>query len=175
MKGIVKWVLLVVVAVIPMSGIYVLNNKGLVAEIFMDTGGFQPGEGFPFAVGKEIAGTELNLEAYKGKKFVAMIASSTCEVCKSSYPTIKQWDQLYPEMPLVMIGIGGKEEYSEVKQKFQFPFPILHADDAIQQTYRMKVTPVFYVVDQNGVVQDRMNGFRVKDFREFMEKAGEKS
>ncbi|MGC5328094.1 TlpA family protein disulfide reductase [Brevibacillus sp. SYSU BS000544] len=175
MKGIIKWVLLIVIACIPLTGIYVLNNKGLVAELFMDTGGFQPGEAFPLASGTEVGGTSIHLEDYKGKKFVAMIANITCEVCKSSYPTIKQWNQLYPDIPLVMIGIGGKEEYNTVKQKMQLPAPILHADDQIQAMYRMKITPVFYVVDKNGIVVDRMNGFRVKDFKKFMDKAGNPS
>lgn len=171
MRKVVIKLLFVLAALIPLAGVYVLNNASLVTEWFTDTGGIKQGEMIPLVSGEEVDGGQVDMKQYKGKKFIAMIAKIDCESCKSSYPTIKKWNELYPDIPLVMVGVGGKEEYSRVKHELQFSFPILSADQSMQNQFLMKITPVFYAVDEEGRVIERMNGYRVRDFKKFMEKA----
>ncbi|MGE5702744.1 MAG: TlpA family protein disulfide reductase [Clostridia bacterium] len=169
MKHWFKWILLLFVAIIPLAGIYLFNNPVLVTEMFTDTGGFSKGERLPLVKAEEVLGGTVDMQQYKGKPFVAMMAKIDCETCKSSYPMLQKWTQLYPEVPLVMLGVGSKDEYAKVKNKLNFPFPLLLADEAMQAEYRMKITPVFYFVDENQTIVERMNGFRIKEFESLME------
>lgn len=170
---VLKIALLLAAALIPLAGVYVLNNATLVAVWFTDTGGFRTGEALPPISGEEVGGGTIDTAQYRGTKFVAMIAKIDCESCKSSYPVLQKWSELYPDTPLVMIGVGGKEAYGEVKRELRFPFPLLAADRAAQDLLRIKITPVFYAVDEQGTVIERMNGYRVKDFQKFMKRVEE--
>ncbi|MBD2865067.1 TlpA family protein disulfide reductase [Paenibacillus oceani] len=170
---VLKIVLLLAAALVPLAGVYVLNNATLVAEWLTDTGGFHTGETLPSVTGEEVDGGTIDTARYRGMKFVAMIAKIDCESCKSSYPVLQKWSELYPETPLVMIGVGGKEAYGEVKRDLQFSFPLLAADRTAQDRLRIKITPVFYAMDEQGTIIERMNGYRVKDFQKFMKRVGE--
>ncbi|MGC5328583.1 TlpA family protein disulfide reductase [Brevibacillus sp. SYSU BS000544] len=166
-----KWFILLLVAIVPLIGIYIVNNPMLMTEVLVDTGGFAKGESLPLMTGEDVTGGKVDISAYQGKSFVVMMAKIDCETCKSSYPMLQQWQANYPNTPLVMLGVGTKDEYAQVKRKMNFQFPLVTLDDEKQNLYRMKITPVFYLIDASGKVADRMNGYRVKEFQAFMERA----
>jgi|GEM_PF-5906194 len=169
MKQWIRWLLLLSLALVPLAGIYVMKNASLVTELMVDTGGYAKGEALPFVKGKEVTGGMVDMEQYRGKPLVVMLAASDCGTCKSSYPLLQKWQETYPDVPLVMLGTGDEEEYARVKREMQFTFPILVLDQPLEETYRLKITPVFYHVNENGKIAGRLNGFTVKSFRSFME------
>ncbi|MFC4767339.1 TlpA family protein disulfide reductase [Effusibacillus consociatus] len=173
MKKIKKWILLFIVAAIPIAGIWAAKNPKILVEAFVDLGGLKKGDIFPTISGHDVEGTPLSFDLFKGKKYIVMMGKIDCGVCQSSYPTLEKWKERYPDIPFVMVGKGGKEEYAKVKQKHHFQFPILDADEEIQAALKMKVFPVFYVVDQSGKVAKRMNGFNADEFNDLIKKVRE--
>lgn len=148
-----------IMAIIPIVGIWILNNPGIMAQAFLNLGGMKEGEDFPMVHGEEVEGDSFHLESLKGKPYVVMVARIDCEVCKSSYPTLENSKDLLKEANFVMIGKGGKEEYKQVKKDHDFSFPIVYADEQIQKDLKIKVFPTFYFIDKNGKVMKRLDGY----------------
>ncbi|WP_028594394.1 TlpA family protein disulfide reductase [Paenibacillus assamensis] len=165
MKMIRKVVVLCLLAIIPIVGIYVINNPMMIMEAFADLGGFQKGDAFPVVKGEDVHNKEFSLEDYKGKPFIIMMAKIDCEICKQSYPYLADWEKNNSDIPFVMVGQGGREQYKAVWQEQQFQFPILDADNQIQESLKMKIFPVFYAVDANGEIKKRMNGYDEGDLK----------
>ncbi|MEI3597648.1 MULTISPECIES: TlpA family protein disulfide reductase [unclassified Oceanobacillus] len=166
MKRLFKWTFLIFIALIPIILIYVINNPKGVAEIFVDMGGFDKGDKLPYISGEEVEGKEYNTKELRDNRFIIMVSKSDCEVCKSAYPTLKKLKE--EKTPFVMVGKGDKKEYEQVKKNHNFNFPIIIADKKIQSDLKMKVFPVFYVVDENGTIIKRLNGFNEEDFNELL-------
>jgi thiol-disulfide isomerase/thioredoxin len=173
MKNNKRWILILFMAVIPILGIWALNNPGFVAKAFLNLGGIKEGEMFPAVQGEEVSGESFVLESGRGKPYVAMIARIDCEVCKSSYPILEENAELLNEMNFVMIGKGGKEEYLQVRTDHNFSFPILYADEQIQKDLKIKVFPTFYFIDNEGKIMKRLDGFDEKEFLKSVEELKE--
>jgi peroxiredoxin len=156
-------------AIVPIIGIWVLNNPGIMAQAFLNLGGLKEGEDFPKVQGEEVEGAAFSLESRTGMPYVVMIARIDCEVCQSTYPTLEENTDLLKETNFVMIGKGGKEEYRQVKTKHDFSFPIIYADEQIQKDLHIKVFPTFYFIDKKGKIMKRLDGFDEGEFLKMMD------
>lgn len=161
--------MILIMAIIPIVGIWALNNPGLVAKVFLNLGGLKEGQVFPIVHGEEVNGDSFNLESGKGKPYVVMVARIDCEVCKSSYPTLEKYNDRLKDMNFVMIGKGGKEEYLQVKTEHNFSFPIVYADEQIQTDLKIKVFPTFYFIDEEGKIFERLDGFDEDKFLKMLD------
>jgi peroxiredoxin len=163
-----KWIVIFIMAIIPIVGIWALNNPNIVAKAFLNLGGIKEGEVFPLVRGQEVNGESYNLESKKGKPYVVMIARIDCEVCQSSYPTLEKNKGLLKETNFVMIGKGSMEEYRQVKTEHNFSFPIVYADEQIQKDLKIKVFPTFYFIDKDGKIIKRLDGFEEEEVLNMM-------
>mgnify|MGYP001306812835 CR=1 FL=1 len=164
-----KWVLLIFLALIPIIGIYILNNPKQVIETFVDMGGFNKGDKLPHISGMEVGGNVYNVNQLNNENFILMISKSDCEVCKSAYPTIKELLEKDDTTEFLMVGKGEIDEYENIKIEYNFDFPILIADEKLESQLKMKVFPVFYAIDHNGIIVKRMNGFSEEDFKKLVQ------
>ncbi|MBM7652792.1 TlpA family protein disulfide reductase [Neobacillus cucumis] len=159
-----RWILILFMAIIPIIGIWALNNPSIMAKTFLNLGGIKEGEAFPTVKGEEVSGESFVLASGKGKPHVVMIARIDCEVCQSTYPTLEKNKDLLRNANFVMIGKGGKEEYLQVKTEHNFSFPIVYADEQIQKDLKIKVFPTFYFIDKEGKIYKRLDGFDKDEF-----------
>ncbi|WP_129730186.1 TlpA family protein disulfide reductase [Ectobacillus funiculus] len=159
MKSNKRWILLFMMAIVPLVGIWAMNNPGVVAQVFLNLGGIKQGEAFPQISGEEVEGDSFRLESWKGKRYVVMVARIDCEVCQSTYPTLEKNRDILQKYHFVMVGKGEKEAYRQVKAEHAFPFPIVYADEQIQKDLKIKVFPTFYLIDEEGKVIQRLDGF----------------
>lgn len=169
MRSSKRWIILLMMALVPLVGIWALNNPGVVAKVFLNLGGIKQGEAFPEITGEEVEGEAFTLQAWKGKRYIAMIGRIDCEVCQSSYPTLEKNRDILKNVPFVMIGKGEKEEYRQVKTEHAFPFPIVYADEQIQKDLNIKVFPTFYLVGEDGKVIQRLDGFDEEEFSKMLD------
>ena len=140
-------------------GIWAYNNPQAAIETFFDMGGNEEGESIPLITGKEVNGDTISLKQYKGNKFVVMLGKIDCEVCQKAYPTLEKLKAEHPDTQFVLIGQGSQESYAMVKEKHGFEFPIIPANKEIQEKMNLKTFPVFYLVDENGVIVKRLDEF----------------
>ncbi len=149
--------------------IWAVSHPKEVLLTFVDLGGLEKGDPFPELTGLEENGEPFDFNEYNGKTFIAMIAKIDCEVCKSSYPTLEKWDEEYPDIPFFMVGKGEPGEYSQTKEDHKFTFPILITDQKVEENLKIKVFPVFYIVNSSGIVEDLMVGFDQKEFSKLID------
>ncbi|WP_257349961.1 TlpA family protein disulfide reductase [Pseudalkalibacillus decolorationis] len=153
-------------------GIWSYNNPQAAIAMFFDMGGIEEGNSIPLVSGEEVSGGEVSLNQYKGEKFVVMIGKVDCDVCKKSYQTIEKLESEHPSTKFVMIGQGNQKEYARVKEEHGFVFPIISASEDIQKKMNFKTFPVFYLVDQKGVITQRLNGYNKEKLQSLL-KEGE--
>ncbi|MCT9853028.1 TlpA disulfide reductase family protein [Priestia megaterium] len=140
-------------------GIWAYNNPQAAIETFFDMGGNEEGESIPLITGKEVNGDTISLKQYEGNKFVVMLGKIDCEVCQKAYPTLEKLKAEHPDTRFVLIGQGSPQAYAKVKKEHGFEFPLISASKDIQKQMNFKTFPVFYLVDKNGVIVKRLNGF----------------
>lgn len=173
MKKYLKWGMLIVMLGIAVLGIWVVTNPKNAIETFVDMGGLKEGAEFPLVKGEEVDGKPVSLTEYKGKKFVVMIGRIDCEVCQKTYPLLEKLKTEYPDTKLILIGQGDKGKYAEVKKEHQFQFPIMSANTQIRKQLNFKIFPVFYLVNEQGTIEERLNGLDEDQLKGMLRKAGE--
>jgi thiol-disulfide isomerase/thioredoxin len=120
-------------------------------------------------VGKDEAGKDFKLKSLKGKWVVITIGASWCSPCKKELPT---WDKMAGNMTgkAVFVAINADNDPKDGK-KFNNTLKIknmtrvyLPADkSAVVARYGAETMPTTFVVDPNGVVKFRKDGFQERD------------
>ncbi len=150
------------------AGIWAYNNPQAAIEVVFDMGGIEEGEDMPLVSGSEVDGGTASLDEYQGKKFVVMVGRVDCDVCKESYQTLEKLDEDFSETSFVMIGEGDQTEYAKVKKNHNFTFPIISANEDIKKEMNFKTFPVFYLIDEQGKVAQRLNGYDEKQLEDLL-------
>ncbi|WP_347553085.1 redoxin domain-containing protein (plasmid) [Pseudalkalibacillus hwajinpoensis] len=150
------------------AGIWAYNNPQAAIELVFDMGGIEEGEDMPVISGREVEHGTASIDEYLGNEFVVMIGRVDCDVCKESYQTLEKLDKNFPETPFVMIGEGEQTEYAKVKKNHNFTFPIISASEDIKKEMNFKTFPVFYLVDEEGKVAQRLNGYDKKQLEDLL-------
>jgi len=97
---------------------------------------------------------ELSLSELRGKRVLLVFSSPQCGPCNTLAPELEKFHREHPEMGLVMISKGeAKENRAKVKEHgLTFPIVLQHQWE-ISRRYAMFATPVAYLIDESGTIQ----------------------
>ncbi len=123
--------------------------------------GLPPGTKAPPFTLPDLSGQPVSLDALAGREVLLVFASPRCPACREMYPHLRAFAQKHPEMAVVMVSLGSREENRGVAEEQGLTFPVVEGDERVMAAYGVPGTPYFYVLDGEGVIV--RSGFAVKE------------
>ena len=117
----------------------------------------------------DTAGNLVNLSDYRGKVVVVDVWATWCGYCTKEIPTLialqKQFDA--DKTPAQVLGIAIDQDKGSVLNFVKtntFSYPVLYADDKQMKALgSIDGVPTKFIIDSNGIVQQRLVGGRSKN------------
>ncbi len=122
----------------------------------------------------------INLADYEGKVLILDFWATWCPPCKREIPHFNDLYETYQGEGLEVLGVsvdqGGASlvsNYMESSAPSLIPaYPVAMADRSVQTAYGpISSIPTTFIIDRNGNVQQRIVGYREKEFFEAAVKA----
>jgi peroxiredoxin len=114
-------------------------------------------------------GKKLTMASLKGKIVLLDITSTSCPACALSVGPLNNLYEKYKGTGVVIISINlddTRQTVANFKSKNKVEYPVYLDGKAMKTKYQVSAIPVFYVVDQQGIIYKAYEGF----FENFEEK-----
>jgi thiol-disulfide isomerase/thioredoxin len=116
----------------------------------------------------DLDGKKVSLADYRGKPVLVNFWATWCGPCKLEMPWFQEFSQKYAAQGLVILGVAaddaGKSVIAGVAKKSGVTYPILLADDKIEQAYGgVDYLPESFYVDRSGKVLLETAGISSED------------
>jgi len=112
---------------------------------------------------KDVAGNTHRLNEYKGKVVLLNFWGTWCPPCMAEMPDLVRYQREYKNKGIQFVGITHTSPIRNVRQtmkRFGVNYPVLIGTSKIFGDFDISdVLPVTIVVDHNGIVRDRIEGF----------------
>ena len=117
---------------------------------------------------KELAGTTVRLRDLRGKVVLLNFWGIWCKSCRQEIPHLAALDQAWKEKGLVVLGADYGDAPKDLEpfvKELGMTYPIL-IEDALTDLYEVLVYPTSVVIDREGRVRLRVEGYREESFEE---------
>ena len=117
---------------------------------------------------KELAGATVRLGDLRGKVVLLNFWGIWCKSCRQEIPHLAALDRAWREKGLVVLGADYGDAPSDLEpfaKELEMTYPIL-VDDGLADLYEVLVYPTSVVIDREGRVRLRVEGYRKESFEE---------
>ena len=108
-------------------------------------------------------GEALSSEALKGRKVVLYFFAPWCSVCNFASKNVVALRNAHDEDEVAVIAIGlgwnTRGEVERFSEEHHLNVPVLLGDDQLLRNYNINAFPTVYILDEQGVVTDRVVGY----------------
>lgn len=122
----------------------------------------------PFKL-KTPEGQQVSLSSVLGKATLIVFFYPTCAYCKVALPEIQKLYDAYKDQGLSMVCINVVPEENsligEWRSRHGYTIPVLLGGRSVQGDYKLTMTPTHVLIDEQGRVLSRRNGFKPGDER----------
>lgn len=102
-------------------------------------------------------GSELSLEAYRGKKVLLVFSDPNCGPCNALASHLEHWHRSNSHPQILMISKGDQEIAQAKALSYGLTFPIaLQKKYEVSRKYEIFVTPVAYLLNEEGIVAEHV-------------------
>lgn len=118
-------------------------------------------------------GRELSLETLKGKRLLLFLGRINCSYCKLAVEQMnKEYETLSAHTEVLYINpVDRLEDLKKYRESLTITFPILLGTPQMATAYRVMGYPIFYLIDEEGVVLQNLPGYNRTVFAEFLGEA----
>jgi peroxiredoxin len=116
--------------------------------------GLKPGKKAPDFTLPSVAGGEVALHDFAGRKVLLVFTQAGCGPCQRIMPDLNRLERR--DLQVLVLNKGGAETTRQWAAKLQLLFPVLIQDGLdISKKYEAFATPFAFLIDENGVVASR--------------------
>ena len=123
-------------------------------EATTETTGINAGMAAPNFTLKNLAGEEVSLKDYRGKKVMLNFWATWCPPCKEEMPAMEQfYQEKSKDVEILAVNLDPQNDVKAFVKDNEITFPILlDQDGSIQQTYSILSIPTTFIIDEQGLV-----------------------
>ncbi|MBI5237227.1 MAG: TlpA family protein disulfide reductase [Deltaproteobacteria bacterium] len=148
----------IIAAVVIVAAIIVLSKR----ERYEPVGPGKPALDFTLP---DLAGRPVSLKDYRGKVVFLNFWATWCKPCEEEMPSMQVlYDSLKGrpfEILAVSLDTQGPDVVGKFVQAFRLTFPVLHdRKGAVKEDYKTTGVPETFIIDQNGVIAEKVWGPR---------------
>ncbi len=117
---------------------------------------------------KELKGATVRLADLRGKVVLLNFWGIWCKSCRHEIPHLSALDRAWRDKGLVVLGADygdAPEDLEPFAKELEMTYPIL-VDDGLTDLYEVLVYPTSVVIDREGRVRHRVEGYREESFEE---------
>jgi peroxiredoxin len=106
-------------------------------------------------------GNLVDLSQFRGKKVLLDFSMINCGWCKIAIDQFNKPDYQFADniVPLYVNPVDSQEKMDKYRSKVSIPFPVLTNAQEVGKAYGVSGYPTFYLIDENGKVEDVVVGF----------------
>ncbi len=113
----------------------------------------------------DLEGKEVSFSQFKGKVIFLNFWATWCEPCKEEMPSMQLLYDTFKRRSFVVVAVSVDKTKPDVVKKFvkdyKLTFPILHdRRGKIKEKYKTTGVPETFIIDQNGVIAEKVWGAR---------------
>jgi peroxiredoxin len=117
---------------------------------------------------RDLDGKTVSSDDFKGKVVILDFWATWCPPCRAEIPGLIDLQKTYGKQGLMVVGVsvdqGGTDVIKSFVEKFGMNYPVLVADDKVQQAFGgFDAIPVTLVIDRQGRIVKRHLGLTEKD------------
>lgn len=117
---------------------------------------------------KDLNGAEVSSEQLKGKVVVVDFWATWCPPCREEIPGYIAMAEKYAKDGLVIVGISLDQAGADVVKAFaakhKMNYPVVMGDDAVVSAFGgIEALPTTFLIDRDGQVRDRKEGYLAKE------------
>ncbi len=100
-------------------------------------------------------GTEQRLSNYKGKPVALVFGSPNCGPCRTLIPELHEWAHRHPDVAVLWLNSATTSDSLRFVNETGATLPVApySTDDNLLNTYKVRVTPFLFMLDENGVIR----------------------
>ncbi len=127
-----------------------------------------PGSPAPELQGVDLEGREVNLEDFRGRVVLLNVWATWCPPCVEEMPSMQRLQDALQDQPfdIVAVSIDQGADREAVRRHIRdfvdelgLTFTVLHGSPTeVRQRYQVAGIPETFLIDQDGVIQDRVLG-----------------
>jgi len=111
---------------------------------------------------KSTSGETVSLSDFKGNVVIIDFWATWCPPCRMSTPALVKLNKKYRGKGVTILGVSLDEDKDEVAPYMEHAnveHIVLYSDSSIDKNYKIRSIPTFLVIDQEGNIKKRYNGF----------------
>lgn len=125
-----------------------------IAESKLTRSGLTAGMPAPAFTLPDVKGGVLSLAEYTGRRVLLVFSDPTCAPCQILAPELERLHQRSPEVRIIMISRGTREDNLAKAEEHGLTFPIaLQRHWEISRAYGMFATPIAYLIDEHSTLE----------------------
>jgi len=124
-------------------------------EPFQRPIGLEVGTRAPLFTLTDTEGRSVALQNFSGRQVLLAFSSTVCPACQQIYPALKDFQELHPDIAVLLILRGSQEDNATLVRKEGLTFPVLNGQDGVVREYQVPAFPFFYLLDEQGNVASR--------------------
>lgn len=110
---------------------------------------------------KDLEGTEICLEKFKGKNVLLVFWAPWCPHCINEMPELNRIHEIIPEeITVISVAVLSKREMIEkTVKKHNISYPVLiDSANKVLKKYKIRSLPINYIIDKEGIIKKVLVG-----------------
>lgn len=108
---------------------------------------------------QDLNGNTVKLSDFEGEPVIINFWATWCGPCTEEMPYLQQFYENYPDVQIITINCDPENDIQAFVTSNGYTFPVLldTTGDA-QAAYQIMAYPTTFVIDENGIIVDKING-----------------